>query len=542
MTNGVGEMGAIGIVGTGPTGIYTVAALVAKAAPIEITLFEQGDRAGVGMPYDDDANTRLMLANISSIEIPPIGATYLDWLRSQPADWLSRYGVDKAKLHDRQFLPRLLLGQYFRDQLLWLVEEAQIRGITITIRENCRVTDIEARPDGVALWTDTDEAPLRFDWVAIATGHVWPDADEATKAYFPSPWSGLVDAQVPPCRVGIMGTSLSAIDAAMAVVSQHGRFVEDDEETVVFELDPESTELKITLMSRTGILPEADFYCPIPYEPLACATADAIAAEADAGSGGLLDRCFRLFAEEIALADPWWAARVSLQERSADDIADAYFADRIAHDPFRWAQFNLSEVERNKRDRKTVAWRYAILRMHEVFQDIVPALDKADRERFDSGLSRVFMDNYAAIPSQSIRRMLALHKAGILTLLQLGSDYEKDVTASGTTISVDGTDHRFDVFIDARGQKPLESKDLPFPLLRAQLLEAGEDIPSVYDDYSLARPTEARGRLALGALPYLLHDQPFVQGITAAAEIGSKIAGMVINAPTRIRRSLLPQF
>lgn len=542
MTNGEGEMGAIGIVGTGPTGIYTVAALVANGTPINIALFEQGDRAGVGMPYDDDANTRLMLANIASIEIPPIGTTYLDWLRSQPADWLGRYGVDKAKLHDRQFLPRLLLGQYFRDQLLWLVEEAQTRGITITIRENCRVTDIEARPDGVALWTDTDEAPLRFDWVAIATGHVWPDADEATKAYFPSPWSGLVDAEIPPRRIGIMGTSLSAIDAAMAVVSQHGRFVENDEQDVELELDPESTDLKITLMSRTGILPEADFYCPIPYEPLACATADAIAAEADAGSGGLLDRCFRLFAEEIALADPWWAARVSLHERSADDIADAYFADRIAHDPFRWAQFNLSEVERNKRDRKTVAWRYAILRMHEVFQDIVPALDEADRERFDSGLSRVFMDNYAAIPSQSIRRMLALHRTGILTLLELGSDYEKDVTDHGTRIFVEGTEHQFDVFIDARGQKPLESKDLPFPHLRAQLLEAGEDIPSVCEDYSLASPTEARGRVALGALPYLLHDQPFVQGITAAAEIGSKMAGMVINAPTRIRRSLLPQF
>ena len=187
-------MNTMAVVGSGPTGIYTVAALVAKEDPIEITMFEQGEQAGVGMPYDDEANTRLMLANIASIEIPPIGVTYLDWLRVQDADWLARYGVDKGKLHDRQFLPRVLLGQYFRDQLLWLVEQGREHGITINIRENCRVTDLEARANGVALWTEADQAPLCFDRVAIATGHVWPDADEATRAYYPSPWSGLVDA------------------------------------------------------------------------------------------------------------------------------------------------------------------------------------------------------------------------------------------------------------------------------------------------------------------------------------------------------------
>jgi uncharacterized NAD(P)/FAD-binding protein YdhS len=33
------------------------------------------------MPYNDDDNSRLMLANIASIEIPPIFMTYLDWLK-----------------------------------------------------------------------------------------------------------------------------------------------------------------------------------------------------------------------------------------------------------------------------------------------------------------------------------------------------------------------------------------------------------------------------------------------------------------------------
>lgn len=531
-------MNSMAVIGSGPTGIYTVAALVTRGQPLAITVFEQRPEAGVGMPYDDDVNTRLMLANIASIEIPPVGETYLDWLRAQDAVWLARYGIDKDRLHDRQFLPRIVLGQYFRDQLLWLIEEGRARGITIALREQCKVTDLEARADGVALWTEADEEPSHFNWVAIATGHVWPDADEVTRSYFPSPWSGLVDARIPPHRIGIMGTSLSAIDAAMAVVSQHGIFDESAEDAVTFALDPESANLAITLMSRTGILPEADFYCPIPYEPLLRATPEAVAAAMERGSAGLLDRCFALFAEEIALADPAWAARVSIAERSADDLADAYFDDRIAHDPFRWAQFNLAEVEHNKRNRITVAWRYAVLRMHEVFQEIVPALDEADRARFDAGMARVFMDNYAAIPSQSIHRMLALHNAGILTLLELGPDYEKDVTDHGTTIRAGGAEYHFDIFIDARGQKALETKDLPFPRLRGQLLAAGEDIPSVREDYSLAEPAEARGRVALGAIPFLLHDRPFIQGITAAAEIGPKMAEMASTPASRLRKWL----
>ena len=63
-----------------------------------------------------------------------------------------------------------------------------------------------------------------------------------------------MDADIPACRVGIMGTSLSGLDAAMAVVMQHGAFVDDK-----FVLDKGSEALKIVLMSRTGILPEADF-------------------------------------------------------------------------------------------------------------------------------------------------------------------------------------------------------------------------------------------------------------------------------------------
>ncbi len=228
-------------------------------------------------------------------------------------------------------------------------------------------------------------------------------------------------------------------------------------------------------MSRSGILPEADFYCPIPYEPLRIATPKAIERENAAGADGLLNRVFALMALEIEASDSDWSARVSLPMLDADSFADAYFSDRERYDAFRWAEYNLKEVERNTRERHTVPWRYAILRLHEAVQEIVPHLTDADRDRFDAGLKLVFVDNYAAIPSESIRRLLALREAGAIRVLELGPDYGMDVNEHDTSITVGDVVHRFRIFIDARGQKPLETKDLPFPTLRGQLLAAGGD-------------------------------------------------------------------
>lgn len=95
--------------------------------------------------------------------------------------------------------------------------------------------------------------------------------------------------------------------------------------------------------------------------------------------------------------------------------------------------------------------------------------------------------------------------------------------------------HVFGVFIDARRQKALKSGDLPFPSLRDALLQAGLDIPEVAEDYSLAGAAGFEGRVSLGSIPYLMHDRPFVQGITACADIARAIAA---GAATGRRRHL----
>lgn len=532
------KMKKIAIVGGGPTGVYTFFTLLQESEPLDITIFEQGKEAGIGMPYSQEDNSKMMLANIASIEIPPLFMTYLEWLQTLDDRHLARYGVEKDTLHHRQFLPRILLGEYYRAQFLQAIHQAQTRGFQVSLCESCKVTDLDADDAGVQLWTEDNPEAQRFDLAVIATGHVWPEEEESTRAFFPSPWSGLMEASIPACKVGIMGTSLSGLDAAMAVAMQHGSFEESGDTRVSFSLDKGSEALEMVLMSRSGVLPEADFYCPIPYEPLQVATPEALQREIDAGAEGLLDRVFALVAKEIEQADPAWADRIALSTLDVDRFSQAYFADRQHHDPFDWARANLAEVEANKRDKRTVAWRYAILRMHEAVQEIVPSLDARDSKRFKTGLARVFIDNYAAIPSESVRRLLALHDAGIVSILTLGQDYEMVKKENCTRIATQDQTYTFDIFIDARGQKPLRTRDLPFPRLRRQLQSCGDDIPDIGEDYTLQAPDCVRGRIAFGALPWLMHDRPFVQGLTACAEIGAAMAKAVSRPATRARRRL----
>ena len=523
----------VAIVGSGPMGVYCFHQIMAlNEPPAQIVIIEKGETAGIGTPYSSEASSKWMLANIASIEIPPLGESYLQWLRRQNLQHLKTYGLDPATLHDRQFTPRLLLGEYFRDQFQQILQSARSRGIEVIVKDSCEVIDVEAHDDLLNLLTASGEKMGPFDKVVLATGHSFPADDEATDSYFPSPWSGLIKAVIPACNVGILGTSLSAIDAAMAVAVQHGQF-QYKQGRLVFETN--AANLKICMMSWTGVLPEADFYCPIPYEPLTIMTDFALRRCLTLPQP--LDGVFDLVRQEILLADPGYASNIGLVKLSADNFYESYFAARKHEDPFNWAKQNLDEVETNKALKITVPWRYALIRMHEQVETIVADMSEADRARFDKGLKPVFVDNYAAVPSESIRRILALHDANVLSVLALGEDYELQRKSDETIILANGAMHYFDVFIDARGQRPLTTNDLPFPSLRESLLKTGHEHPELANDYSVIGTHAYEGKLILAAIPYLMHDRPFVQGITACSEIAEAITrGFTIESNVKIQR------
>ena len=223
---------SVALVGAGPTAIYSIQALLARSArPAAITIFERQRRAGQGTPYSANWSDPIMLANIASIEIPPLPQRLVDWLRGETDSRLASFGIAREDIDDRAFYPRLALGEYLSAQFAALVDRARSMGIHVEVRTQSAVTDVRISGEKLTLTVlDSRKVETKsvFDYVILATGHQWPADPEIRPGYFTSPWPASALARIRNCAVGIRGTSLSAIDASVAIANHHGEFVRTD--------------------------------------------------------------------------------------------------------------------------------------------------------------------------------------------------------------------------------------------------------------------------------------------------------------------------
>ncbi|MDP9839928.1 putative NAD(P)/FAD-binding protein YdhS [Neorhizobium huautlense] len=546
-------IGRICIIGSGPTGIFTLKNLITSAIPLFINVYEAEQNAGKGTPYLPGANDPVMLSNIPSIEIPMLGETLVDWLNHQSDEYLDQFSIVRTKINEREFYPRLVLGDYFQDQFTAILTNGRNRGHAIEVYSGHRVTDIALGADDIRLIVGGPDGEFDavFDHVVMATGHSWPAQTEVQPGYFSSPWPAAALRSAGHGRLGVLGTSLSGIDALLTVASSRGSFVLDAAGDLQFQPASGGDNFCAAMMSRKGLLPEADFYCPLPYRtPLVC-TKQAIDAEIESGSVQLLDRVFDLFRKEITAADPDYAAEIGLSLLTVDTFAEAYYGRRSNIDPFVWAAANLAEAERNYERQFTIPWRYAILITHEIIERAIPHLDANDLQRFNRSFKSIFVDEYATVPHLSIKRLLALRNAGRLEIVRLDENYEieTDDLARGARVVMGEQVEIFDSFIDATGQTALSAQDLPFPTLLQQrgVKKAPTSAPvdlireddtaaimrtggiDVDEKYRPVKTAPLTNQLYCVAIPFLLHARPFVQGITSAAELGETAANAILK-------------
>lgn len=527
-------MPSIAFVGAGPTTLYALNALHNHGlGGAEITVFEAQGSAGLGTPYRPEWNHAAMLSNIASAEIPPLTETLLGWLQGLSAAELDDLGVDIGEVNDRTFVPRVVLGRFFESQFAILVDRIAAAGAHIAVRTDCRVLDAVDRAEGMELILASSKGETiveLFDHVVLATGHQWPSRQEIRPGYFASPWPAASLTGIAATEIGVRGSSLTAIDAAVALAGAHGAFVREGDD-LTFEPGPGAEGFRITMMSRKGLLPEADYYFPLPHRPLDICSEAAIARLIERAPATLLDDVFDLFRRELQSVDPAYAKATGLDRATLEEFVDAYFEPRLGVDPFVWAAANLAEARANHASRTTVPWRDAILRMHEVVAAIVPHLDGSSFQRFSRHFKPVFVDAYGAVPHESVERMLALHRAGRLGILALGDDYRIDTHCreGGARLIKDEVNRHFPVFIEATGQRPLGAIQFPFLTLLEQGIvrdEASTDPTGssrgiAIDD--LFRPVAeglAPDRLFCLSLPFIMGRHPFVQGITSSREMG----------------------
>ena len=141
----------IAVIGCGPTGLYTLKSLAASRLPLSITIFEAEAEPGKGTPYHPDINDPAMLSNIPSIEFPALTETLVDWLQRQDEQTLARFGIAREAIDEREFYPRVVLGEYMRAQFLRIVAVAKVNGHDVDVLERHRVVDIALQPNDIHL-------------------------------------------------------------------------------------------------------------------------------------------------------------------------------------------------------------------------------------------------------------------------------------------------------------------------------------------------------------------------------------------------------
>lgn len=544
---------SVAIVGSGPTAIYALQELISCPLPLSISIFEASAVAGKGTPYQYGFNDPVMLSNIPSVEIPTLPETLVDWLRGTTDEYLSEFDLVRGEINDRSFYPRVVLGDFFRTQFRRIIAEGEQRRHDITVVESCRVTDVVMVNSQFELVRSINGREERevFDFVVAATGHNFPTDPETSPGYFSAPWPAEKLKSVPCGPVGILGTSLSAIDAVVTVATDFGAFRRGPDGKLIYSPHDGCENFSAVMMSRKGLLPEADFYFPIPYEAPRICTREAVDERCALGASGLLDD-FDLFRAEILDADPQYAALIGLDGLTVDTFAAAYYGQRDQVDPFIWAERNLIEAKNNYRRQYTVPWRYAILITHEIIETAVSYLNADDLHRFNRSFKGIFADEYATVPHLSIERLLALHAAGKLSILALGdeSQISTDSIDRGASVHLPAGSRYFQTFIDATGQQSMSADEGLFPTLVEQglireaktLTARGNHVRTGGIDVDArCRPAvagiAAARRLFIPAVSYLLHKRPFIQGITSAAELGKIVGEAIKEDVTRLRRT-----
>lgn len=515
-------MPKLAIIGCGPMGLYALKEALASNVPFDIDIYEASDTPGSGMPYSRRMNTPEMLCNAFSREIPSMTEPFITWVRRQEAGFLEAHGLTEEQFGARSFYPRTLVGEYFQAQLTAFESMTDRMGRTINVHAKHHVTDIAPTGGGYRISGLIGKRHFSSDadHILIATGHEWPEQPELAGVELMSPWPMTALEGLPSARIGIVGSSLSAIDVALATAGAHGTFEEAAAGARWLANDASST-LRITMLSREGVMPEPDFYYPYPYEQLVHLTSEAVAAEIAHGAHGLLDRLLALLCDDIEYADHEYFAAAARGAKSLETFTEAYFRNRAMPDGLTAMRGSLKKARESFELKTPIPHRHVLLRASEALDPAIRQLSNADYQRFAEYLRPVLADAYAAVPHRSAARILALHEAGVLDLR--GTDDAADFrTGQDGSVSVflDGETLVFDVVIDARGQAASTVDRLPFP----SLVKSLKHTRAVEAPFRLSirgdNPTASAYCLAM---PQLLERHPFAQGLAECAAI-SRIA------------------
>jgi hypothetical protein len=462
----------IAIIGGGPSGLFMYKRLTeAKGTNFEIDIFERKDYLGAGMPYSAEGANVEHITNVSDNEIPIIFNSIEDWVKIAPKDILKKFSINEEKFNEYKVLPRLFFGEYLSAQFNLLKKAAAKKGIKTNVHLNCVVEDIIDVADGntVAISVQNHDK-VYFDQVIICTGHSWPKKYEGRiPNYFDSPYPPKKISLKLNHAVGIMGSSLTAIDALRTLARQNGKFEDNEDGTYRYHLESEG--FKIIMHSRSGLLPAIRFHLEDSHLGKDETLSKAEIHKSITENGGFLPLDFvfeKNFKKMFIKKDPSFYEQI--KEMNLEEFVEAMMAYRENIEPFDLFKKEYEEAEKSIEKRKSIYWKEALAVLSFAMNYPAKYLSAEDMERLQKVLMPLISIVIAFVPQSSCRELLALHDADVLSIVAVGDDAEVEPLKTGGTdyhynVGGEAITVHFDTFIDCVGQPHLFFNDFPFKSL-----------------------------------------------------------------------------
>ncbi|KFF04139.1 FAD/NAD(P)-binding protein [Flavobacterium reichenbachii] len=468
----------IAILGGGPSGLFAYKRLIESGAnDFEIDIFERKTELGSGMPYSREGANDEHITNVSDNEVPHIVTPISEWIKTAPVELLQRFKIDPDQFNEYKVLPRLLFGYYLAGQFDLLRKMAEDAEINTTVHFETAVTDISYDTENAVVRIETsNEINKEFDYAIICTGHNWPIRYEGIiPGYFDAPYPPQKLLQKINHAIAVKGSSLTAIDAVRTLARHNGVFEKGTDGNLYFELFPESTEFKIMMHSRSGLLPAVRFHLEDSHlSNKFLLTQEEIEIHKKNNNGFLsLDFLFEKdFKEIFRQKDPEFYQRIkdfSIEEFVADMME---LRERL--DPFQLLRAEYTQAEKSIRRQESIYWKEMLAVLSFAMNHPAKYFAAEDMQRLQKVLMPLISIVIAFVPQKSCEELLALHQAGVLDLIPVGEDSTIEPQNEGGILykfSDDANENHsvfYKTFIDCAGQPHLSYNDFPFKSLLSQ--------------------------------------------------------------------------
>lgn len=563
---------SIALVGGGPSALFVYKRIVeAREKDLRVEIFERGDHLGQGMPYSSEGANLEHITNVSGNELPDLVTPLADWVKGLPQDLLDRYQVDGKRFDEERVLPRLLFGRYLESQFQLLLQQAHDQGLETLVHYQSPVIDLIDHPKDHRMEVVTAEKSDFFDRVVVCSGHNWPKSHEGkVEGYFDSPYPPAKLAKTFDHAVALRGSSLTAIDAIRTLARANGTFRRSSPDTLNFEAAPGSEDFKLVMHTRSGLLPCVRFHLEEPQ-----VSDDRVlpkkewerALEENEGFVPL-DFIFEHDFKKI-LKDKDPALYQKIKAMKLEEFVELAMSRRERAEPFDYFKAEYLEALESLARRESIPWKEVLAILSFALNYPAKHFSAEDMLRMRHVLMPLISIVIAFIPKESCEELLALHEAGRLTLVPVGSDSDVEAASAGGIIyhHVDesGEKHSvcYETFVDCIGQPHLPVKAFPFcslieqkavrqARLRFRSAEGAQeqqkkDPDSVEKDpdgtYHLIVPGiaindsfqpvnwegKANPRLHIMAVPYIGGHNPDYSGVDFCEEASALIVGAILD-------------